>query len=178
MEIELLIELISVLAVAVSAIFALMQWLGSLRVSRAKMVKKLLDAIRSKPDIREAWYYLEYHEEDEWYNDDFHGSDLEKKMDCLLSHMNYICYLIESKILTKKEAELFQYQIRSVSTNNGLQCYFFNIYHYAHWKESDCSFEILLNYAKKNGYLPEEFFDKNNPAYSICSFNECHMKRS
>ena len=77
MEIELLIELISVLAVAVSAIFALMQWLGSLRVSRAKMVKKLLDAIRSKPDIREAWYYLEYHEEDEWYNDDFHGSDVE-----------------------------------------------------------------------------------------------------
>ena len=176
LETDILIEIVSILAVAISSVFALIQWHGSSRVKRAEMVKTLLDAIRSEPDIREAWYFLEYNENNDWYDERFHGGELEQKMDYLLSHMNYICYLIENGILTRKEAELFQYQIRSVSTNRGLQCYFFNIYHYAHWRKTDCSFEVLLNYSDKMGYLPKGFFNKDCGEYLVCSFNESHMR--
>lgn len=175
MDLETAIALASALAVAIPCLFTLMQWLGTVRIRRAEMVKSLLDEIRANPDMSDAWYFLEYHEESNWYDDSFHQTDIEKKMDRLLAHLTYVCYLIDRKVLRKQEAELFDYQIRSVSKNIGLQSYFFNLYHFAHRNGTDCSFEQLLNYSKSKGFLPDYFFDKDCGKYCIVSFNVGYM---
>jgi len=99
MEIQTTVELASIIAVAITAIFAFYQWNGSMKITKSEILYKLLEMIRSNPEIREAWYYLEYYE-GQWYDDSFHDSPLEEKMDHLLAHMNYITYLRKTKVIS------------------------------------------------------------------------------
>lgn len=165
-----IIEMASILSVAITAVFAMFQWSGSMKIKRSEIIHDLLDTIRSNPDIRDAWYYLEYHE-DKWYDDSFHGTELESKIDYLLAHLNYITFLIETKVIKKNEFELFDYQIHAVSRNFGIQCYFYNLYHYAQSNGSTFSFQCLFDYCIRMGYLDPDILDRKCGNYNVSSFN-------
>lgn len=171
MDIGMTVELASIVAVAITAIFTFYQWMGSMKITKSTILHELLEIIRSNSDIREAWYYLEYYE-GQWYDDSFHDSPLEKKMDHLLAHMNYITYLRKTHVISKREFRLFDYQIRSVSRNPGIQCYFYNLYHFSRRNNSLFSFECFFEYCLKRGYFCKDILNPNCKNYYVVFFNK------
>lgn len=175
MDAATVVELASVVGVSITAILTLYQWSGSMKIKRTEILHDLLETIRSNPEIREAWYYLEYHE-GQWYNDSFHETPLEEKMDHLLSHLNYVTYLLKNRIIRKYEFQLFDYQIKSVARNPGIQCYFFNLYHFAHRNNSTFSFEYLFDYCFEMNYFNPDIKDADCGNYYVVSFNQGHCR--
>ena len=180
------VEAITVPMLAISAVIALLQWKSTTRMKKAEMVYSLLDRVRSDPIMQDAWYLLEYSQD--WYNNDFHESPQERSIDKLLAHLTYVCYLRKSRCVTDKEFKFFDYQIRSVSSNAGMQCYLHNLSIYACKndginKSSQCSckegdktascfsFQYLFDYCKERGYFPEGIGKQNCKLYPLMKFN-------
>ena len=73
-------------------------------------------------------YIIDY--DDDWYNDNFHGSkDLEPQIDKLLSYLSYICYLRKKKILTNHEFQVFTYQLNRTCNSFSIEEYLWNLNH-------------------------------------------------
>jgi hypothetical protein len=62
----------------------------------------------SDPDIRKAYYQIEY---DRFvYDDSFHGSDNEQLIDRLLSFADLVCDLYSQGLITRREMNFFKYE--------------------------------------------------------------------
>lgn len=68
------------------------------------------------------FYMIEYG--DFHYDEHFHMTQEEKKLDKLLGHFNNICRLHEMKILREDDIELMRYEICRVAQNSQVQKYF------------------------------------------------------
>lgn len=77
--------------------------------------------LRSDPSVVEAFYKIEYQEFE--YTEDFHGSELEPKMDRLLTLIDLVCEMRAQRIMTKREMSFFEYSFDRVAQDRSVREY-------------------------------------------------------
>ncbi len=75
----------------------------------------------SDPDVREAFYQVEYGEF--VYDQSFHGSQTERKIDRLMSFVDLVCDLYAQGIITEHEMRFFKYEFTRIHQNRNVQGY-------------------------------------------------------
>ena len=159
-----IISSVSLIFVLIGGGFALYRYLKSAAIQRASYVDSLVERLRQDAELREIFYIFEYNKP--WYGSFFHGSDipetweLERKVDKTLAFYSYICYLLRKRMIEKAEFNFFAYQIRRTLENWEVLDYLYNLYHFAACNGVKSTFNELIEYGKKNKYLPTDFFDK------------------
>jgi len=142
---------------------AFIQWRKNERLSRCSYVKELIDKTDFDKDVSEVFFKIDYGEQ--WYSQKFHNthsdsdSDFEKKMDKTLSSYSFICYLFLNNVLTEKDSSFFKYKLCRILTNEQVQDYLFNLYHWSRRNEENMPFNYLLVYGKKYHYFKQDFWD-------------------
>lgn len=153
-----IVAIVTFLSAIAGGIFALKKWSWSVKQKRAEYIGKLTEKVRDNKDIAEVLYMFDYGKE--WYSAAFHnGGQIETKIDKTLSFFSYICYLRDTKNITKKEFEVFEYELVRILGNYQVQDYLYNLYHFSHKLKRPMSFTPLLSYGKKRKILDKAFFD-------------------
>lgn len=142
--------ILTLLTVIAGGIFGLMQWNKSNKYRRAEFIDSLVTTIRNDEELSTVVYMFDY--DHKWYTQSFHNKEkeLERVVDKTLSYFSYICYLKNNKILSKKDFNFFEYEIKRIAANRSVQAYLYNLYHFA--KKNDCehSFKYLFDYCYTN----------------------------
>lgn len=89
---------------------------------KATFFKDLYTTLYHDPEIRRAFYLVEYSEFS--YSETFHGSEQEQLIDRLLSFMDLICRLHQQGALDEVEMNTFKYEILRVFDDDDIQEYF------------------------------------------------------
>lgn len=163
MDTKDILTLVSIIVAALIGIigFALTIW----QINKAKRVKEmdfvsnLISAIRTNERLSDAFYLIEY--DKKWYDEKFKKSKIEKKMDALLSQLDYLCYARETKLIREEAFNYFGYTLYRVVNNKEARNYFWNLYHLAKLLNQECPFAHLINYMKQ-GFSVEELFAFNS----------------
>jgi len=165
MTIENYFAIASLSMVVVGGIFAGIQWRVSNKIKRAEFINLIIEKLRFDKDMAQTMYKIDYGES--WYNDDFHNanSNLEFEIDKLLSYLSYICYLKETKNISKKEFSVLEYEIVRVCSSHDIESYLWNLFHFSNKCKSKCSFEYLITFGIKNRIFHNEFTNENSRNY-------------
>ncbi|MDR0991760.1 MAG: hypothetical protein LBL87_02530 [Ruminococcus sp.] len=156
---------LSIIAIIIGGIFALLQYRKSIQLRRAEFLNQIIEKLRFDDEIVKTMYTIDY--DQNWYNESFHESgEKEFLMDKLLSYLSYICYLISQHNITKDESSILEYELRRVCESKSVQSYLFNLYHFSKHRNSLCSFEYLINYGHKEKIISDDFFDIQNPEFT------------
>ncbi len=161
-------NIIAVVAAAIAIIGILLtcfQLYQTKKVDEARLVGDMLKVIRSNERLSEIEHYLDYNVP--WYGDDFHDSELETSIDDFLALMNYICFLERKRLIGKRAAKIFEYELIRTIKNPDCLCYLWNLYHWCISKNKKCPFAYLIEYAMVE--MSEEkrkAFESNNEAVS------------
>ena len=166
MTFDQIISIITVTFAVFGGIFALVQWVNSNRIKRAEFINQIIEKLRFDREMVEVIYMIDY--DFNWYNEKFHDSDrdLEYKVDKILSYLSYICYLKSTRNITKKEFEIFKYELNRTCISPCVQDYLWNIYHFSKKNGSSCTFEYLINYGFDEKILDIDFLDNNSKSYN------------
>jgi len=163
---EICLKYTPLLVAVVGGMFALYQWSKSNSLKKARFLNSFIEKIRGDKDIVEILRYLDLN--DSWYSIEFHDSDdesrqrFEQKMDKTLSYFSYICYLREKRIITDKEFNFFNWHIKLILKNPGIQDYFYHLYHYVTGKfQAKFQQQHLLDYGAKTHIIDSDFFNPN-----------------
>lgn len=89
---------------------------------RSEYVIDLYNTFVNDKDMLDAYYKMEYSEFA--YDDTFHGSDLERKLDKLLGHFSNIGRLFNLGILTREDLRFLEYEFLIINQNQDVQAYF------------------------------------------------------
>ena len=157
------IAIATLLVGLVSVVFVGIQLWQKYRMDHSKQVLDMLNKTRSERSIAELLYQLDYNKFH--YDGYFHGSQTEQLVDNVLHYYEYILYLREKNILNKKEFQFFEYDIQRIVCNHDMQSYFFTLYHFVKGKLS-FKYQRLLKYGRKNGWVVEDFYNKNSTKYT------------
>ncbi len=152
-NINLVIELATLFIAIFGGVLALCQWKNSVKTKRAEFLAQLIEKIRFDTELMTTIYSIDYNQD--WYNASFHRSELEFSMDKLLSYVDYICYLKETKNISEKEFLMFEYELHRICASS--QIYLWNIYHFAMKVHSNSPFNFLIDYAIANEIFPSNF---------------------
>jgi len=163
---ENLLTIISLVMVFAGGIFAGFQWRVSNRIKRAEFINAIIVKLRFDKEMAKTMYRVDYHE-DSWYDDDFHNSnsDLEFAIDKLLSYLSYICYLKDTRNISKEEFKVLQYEIVRSCSSPDVQNYLWNLYHFSKACNSKCSFEYLITFGLKNNLFHISFLNESSTVY-------------
>lgn len=94
---------------------------SSARTQRASFLKDLYSTLTTDADICEAYYLVEYGRFK--YGTEFHGSNMEPKIDRLLAFTDLVCELYQQQIITSHEMEFFRYRFLRLATNPDIKAY-------------------------------------------------------
>jgi hypothetical protein len=89
--------------------------------SRAQLVAQTLKEFSGNADMQAAFYLLEY--SDFVYDDSFHGSELERKIDHLLRHFSNLALAWQAGLLSKKDVLPVQYYVLRIMQNPEIRRY-------------------------------------------------------
>lgn len=154
-----IIQIIHLTLIFIGLSFGFYQWIFSNKFNRAKILKDLLDELRSGP-LMEVYYEIEY--SSNWYDASFHNSkEKERKFDKFFTLINYLCHLKNRKVITNNEYNIFKYEIDRICNNEGAKTYFWNLYHFSNEIGSKFPYNEILIYGKNNGFFKREFFSNN-----------------
>ena len=182
-----ILQCISILAALVGGFSALFQYIRQNKRKRADKLYDIVRSMRSDQDIREVIHSIE--KDTFRYDGSFYLSEIENKTDKTLEHLSYFCYLKSNRLIGDKEFSFLEYEIMTVISNQEIQTYLYNLYHFARRnvfsfesstaidshimdqqgdKEHRLSsptipFEYLLQYADKKGLLKKGFFHYPGP---------------
>jgi len=106
---------------AASAFAAFMQIKSTGRTQRGVFLKDLYLLLRSDADIATAYYSIEYGQF--VYENMFHGSPFEMKLDRLLTLLDLVCELFYARAISSSEIKIFEYSIARVYNNEHLRTY-------------------------------------------------------
>lgn len=155
LSIENVLYIINLIFLVIGGVFIYIQWRKSISIKRAEFINQILEKLRFDKILTDAMYKLEY--EVSWYDSSFHGSIHEKPIDTLLSYLNYICYLKETRIISQAEFNMIKYTINRVCSSESSQKYLWNLFQYSKSKNSQCSFQYLIDYGISSGCIPMDF---------------------
>ena len=162
MSVSDIVSLISILIALISGGIAFCKWRKDAKLKRAEYMEKLIKEIRKGDKMQ--FYLFEYNKV--WYDENFHkGGTIEQNVDYTLSYLSFLCYLYEQKIISKKEFKFFEYELKRILTNKQLQNYIYNVYHFSKAQDKPMMFPYLFEYAKKNGYINNEFWNEKSDEY-------------
>lgn len=163
-NIDNILTFISLLFAVIGGGFALKQWINSNRVRRVEFLDKCIEKIRFTDDFKEILFMIDY--DQFWYSPEFHGSDIEPRVDSFLSYLSYICYLRKCRYLSKKDILILDYFIRRTCISYSTQSYLWNFYHWSCSQNTVCSFSHLIEYGIQNKLIDKkEFMDINSNEY-------------
>ena len=157
-----IIDNIELIAAVCGGIIALFQWRESNTNRRAEYLNSLLEKLWDNKDIQDFILRNDY--DKEWYNEAFHRSDdktLPALADKTLSFMNYICYVVDIKIIRKKERGLFDYYLSTLAKCRDMRRYLFDLYQYSIMNDKPFLFNYFLEVCIKQGLLPKAIKEKN-----------------
>jgi hypothetical protein len=106
---------------ALGVIAAFWQIRAGARAQRATFLKDLYMQLRTDSEVARAFYLIEYGEFT--YDSQFHGSELEPKIDRLLTLIDLVCEMRAQKVITKREMNFFAYQFSRVAQDENIQHY-------------------------------------------------------
>lgn len=149
------LTIISLLFIFIGGIFGYKQWNKSIKIRRAEFLYQILDKIRFDDNIVEAMYSIDYNTK--WYNEQFHNSEIEVKIDNLFFYIDYICYLKKTGNISDREFQIFRYKIHRICISNSSKMYLWNLYHFSLRNKTECSFYNLIDYGVKNKLFPPDF---------------------
>lgn len=117
-------DLIQAAALLVAALGLVLTALETRRSARQRRVQQIVD-LQSKfygdPDLMEAYYSIEY---DRFvYDESFHGSELEKKVDRLLVHFENIGGLFQEGVVSLRELDFVSYNYLMIYQNEQVKRY-------------------------------------------------------
>lgn len=146
-------------------IFALLQWKQKHKLERANFLNAALTKIRDDKEFASVLYAIDYGEQ--WYTNDFITDHLkEQQFDRVFAYFDYLCYLKDRHILSKKEFQIFEYRIVRMANSDSFMSYMFNLYHFSKRNGTRVSFCHLLMYLKKSKLLEDSFWNVNSSEYT------------
>ena len=171
-------EILTLVSIIVAAVVGLIGFgLTIIQICKAKKVKEmelvasLISAIRTNEKLSAAFYQIEYDEE--WYNDGFHGNEDERRMDALLSQLDYLCYARKKGLIGKAVFDYFEYTLQRVVNNKCVRNYLWNLYHFSNATHTKSPLADLTEYMKKG--LTKEgqdlFEDSKSPYKKYLNFD-------
>lgn len=157
-----ILDNIELLAAVCGGIIALLQWRDSNNNKRAEYLDSLLNKLWENKEIQDFLLLNDY--DLNWYNEAFHRSEdktISINADKTLSFLNYICYIVRTKIIRKKERSLFDYYISAMALSQDMRCYLFDLYQYSVLNKKPFLFNDFVNLCIKQGLLPKALKDKD-----------------
>ncbi|MEQ1574398.1 MAG: hypothetical protein ABL993_09155 [Vicinamibacterales bacterium] len=91
------------------------------RTQRAQFLKDLYSTLVSDADIGKAYYLIEYGGFK--YRPDFHGSEIEPKVDRLLGFADLVAELHLQGVISTREMTFFHYRFRRLLGDSGVRAY-------------------------------------------------------
>lgn len=91
------------------------------RTEKARFFKDLYLEMFKAPDIRKAYYQIEYGQF--VYDEDFRGSEQEKMTDRLLAFANLVCDFYNRKVIDSKDMTFFDFEFKRVYQDSDVQAY-------------------------------------------------------
>ena len=88
---------------------------------RSEYIIDLYNTFINDKDMVEIYYKLEY--SDFIYDDSFHGSEIEMKLDKLLGHFSNIGRLYYASILTREDLNFLEYEFLVIFQNRNIKSY-------------------------------------------------------
>lgn len=163
MSITDVFSIISDIAVVIGVVFGFHTWRKSMAIKRAEYVQGLREKFYDDKDVAEVIYNIDYGKH--WYDFSFHGgSEIERKVDKTLSVCDHVCYLYGNKLISRKEFEIFKYDLYRLFHSTDVVNYLYNVYH---WSKDTLkvksAFSQLVQFGKK--YLRRDFFDPKSENY-------------
>lgn len=152
------LALVTIILTLAGAIVALWQWRQRTKIQRSEFVKQLIEKLRFDESVSAAAYLIDYTQD--WYHEKFHypeNRDTETKVDKYLAYLSYLCYLIETKSVTPKEVQLFEYKLYRTVQNMSVQAYLWNLTHFAEKFGIKYSCYNLVEYGIKKKIINEDF---------------------
>lgn len=117
-----LIQTAALLVAAAGLIFNALVTRRAARERRIQQLVQLQHQFYSDESMLDAYYLIEYGSFE--YDDNFHGSDLEKKIDRLLVHFENIASLFDAKVVSLKELDIVAYNYLMIYQNREVKRYF------------------------------------------------------
>lgn len=157
------IDCISLLAYIIAGIFALIQWKDSNKNRRIEYIDKILKETHNNDAIKNVIEVNDYEKRD-WYCDEFHRSEkaedilFTQQTDETLSHLNFLCFLVQSKTIKPDEAILFEYNIKTMASNINTKRYMFDLYQYCYFTKREFPFPCFLKYCIDNQYITPKVY--------------------
>lgn len=158
--------------------FALYQWRKSNVYKRGEIVKNLIEKVRDDEDIATIMDIIDWNNglvyDGKFYIEDtdvantisIEDNELFKKIDKTLSHFSYICYLKHNNTLTDKDMKIFDYEIRRLVDNEHVVNYLYSLFHWSSSLNVSMSFEYLIKYSIKKGYIKNDFREVPSKHYT------------
>lgn len=160
----IIIPLIGLLVAVVGTTIALVELCRANKTRRAEFVHRIWSDIVYNKDMIEILYKIDYGGFK--YDDSFHNSDDESRVDAVLTTLSYICYLnLKTKALRKADLKCFEYYLTRTLTNRNIQAYLFNLYHFTRKCQATCSYQYLIEYGLRKGLISKTFLSSESPDY-------------
>jgi len=118
------IELITTLFVISGGGVALFQWKKGQSLQRAKFVEQIVERLYLDNEMSKTLQRLDYY--DDWYNKDFHGSEIEIVVDRHFAYLNYVCYLIRTGHISKSDKGVFLFEFHQIFNSTSACAYLWN----------------------------------------------------
>lgn len=155
---ENVIELISVVLIAIGGFFALFQWFSANRIKRTEFINQIIERLRFDEEMVATMYMIEY--DHSWYGESFHDgtNGNEERIDRFLSYLSYICYIKKMRAIHKKEFSILEYELLRTCSSPSVCAYLWNLYHFSKKQGTKCSFQYLIEYGIKKKIIDKRIF--------------------
>ena len=157
-----LLEFLTLFLSVIGGTFALYQWQMTTKNNHAEYVDRLLGQMTDNELIHTFLFDVDY--EVDWYNEDFHADEEHKngnRADKAFFFLNYLCYLRNTGLLSKKDFLVFEYYITTVAQDDDTKAYFLDLYQCSQVYGKKFPFNYYLDYCISQGYISAQIKSRN-----------------
>lgn len=104
-------------------LFTGFQLMQTKKINRASLVKEMYFNLYNDQELRDIFYKIEWSEYKSTDRFNLEGDEEERKVDKLLSFFDIICNMYYRGVLTKKDMEVFSYEMMRVYEHPAVQEY-------------------------------------------------------
>ena len=145
-----------------SFIFGIFQYRMRKKEKRREALANLMNDFRNDTDMQSFFQMIDYGEP--WYGPQFHNRPIETIADNTFRFFDNVLLNKENGSLLDNDFTSFKYYIDRIVKNKETQTYFYNLYHFTQRANQDFPYQRLVNYAKKNGFINADEFEKRDSA--------------
>lgn len=142
------IALSALILAAIGGLFSLIQWRKSVAIKRAEFVEAITQKLHYDKDILKTIYMIDYSKFK--YDERFHsvGNPIQVDVDILLSTLDYLCYLLDKRLIAENDIVSDLYILKRVCLDTEIQCYLWNLHHFARSTDSE-TYGYLIDFSRR-----------------------------